>query len=622
MKKRIPLFLVLVSSFLLISGTIDLNSLFNYANQPIPNYITKDNTPPNNMIDDRRATLGRVLFYDKNLSANNAIACASCHQQEFAFSDPSTLSVGLNGGLTGRSSMRLINARFGDENRFFWDERANSLETQTTMPIQDHVEMGFSGENGDPGFDSLITKLENIDYYQELFTFAFGNPNISENRMRRALAQFVRSIQSFDSRYDEGLAQVNNPNQPFPNFTQQENQGKQLFTGPPQAGGANCQTCHRAPEFDITPNSGNNGVITKAGQPDSIDLTNTRSPSLRDLVNPNGTLNGPLMHDGSFTSLMEVINHYDNIDFDSLINPNLDPRLRGGPNAQGQNLQLTQGEKDALVAFLGTLTGSNVYTDERWSDPFDANGNLTIVPLCAAVSNTLNVNICEGEIYEGYSQSGVYDDVFISSLGCDSIRTLVLEVNEVYEMDLIVEICEGEEYEGYTQTGVYNDQFISIDGCDSTRNLALFVLPNSEEIIEAEICEGEAYEGYTVTGIYTDIFTASNGCDSVWVLDLVVLPESHPDCAVNATDGEIAQLNIQLSPNPFNNYINIQCECDIELEVGIYNLMGQKMTAQLINIHKDNIQIATDDLDAGIYIINGFDKNGQQYFSKKLVKIN
>jgi len=94
------------------------------------------------------ATLGRVLFYDKQLSANGAIACASCHKQEFAFSDTAQQSVGLNGGLTGRHSMRLVNSRFADEVRFFWDERASSLEDQTTQPIQDHVEMGFSGENG------------------------------------------------------------------------------------------------------------------------------------------------------------------------------------------------------------------------------------------------------------------------------------------------------------------------------------------------------------------------------------------------------------------------------------------------------------------------------------------
>ena len=130
-------------SFILVSGTIDLDTLFNYANQNVPNYITKDNTG-SNTLDDKVATLGRVLFYDKNLSDNNTVACASCHQQAFAFSDPLTTSLGLNGGNTGRHSMRLINSRFADEVRFFWDERANTLEDQVTQPIQDHVEMGIA----------------------------------------------------------------------------------------------------------------------------------------------------------------------------------------------------------------------------------------------------------------------------------------------------------------------------------------------------------------------------------------------------------------------------------------------------------------------------------------------
>ena len=104
--------------------------------------------------------------------------------------------------------MRLVNARFSEEDNFFWDERARSLEEQTTQPIQDHIEMGFSGTNGQPNLDSLIRKMQNIDYYQSLFTLAFNDNTITEERMQQALAQFVRSIQSFDSKYDTGRAQV------------------------------------------------------------------------------------------------------------------------------------------------------------------------------------------------------------------------------------------------------------------------------------------------------------------------------------------------------------------------------------------------------------------------------
>ncbi len=96
---------------------IDLNNLANYANQPRPGYINKDNTGGNS-ITDAKATLGRVLFYDKNLSVDNTISCASCHKQEFAFSDTALVSSGLQGGITGRHSMRLVNTRFAVERNF------------------------------------------------------------------------------------------------------------------------------------------------------------------------------------------------------------------------------------------------------------------------------------------------------------------------------------------------------------------------------------------------------------------------------------------------------------------------------------------------------------------------
>ena len=102
MKKISKVVSLLGLIFILISGTIDLDDLFNYESQNIPSYITKDNTPESNQINNQITTLGRVLFYDKNLSENNTVACASCHQQAFAFSDPLTSSVGLNGGTTGR----------------------------------------------------------------------------------------------------------------------------------------------------------------------------------------------------------------------------------------------------------------------------------------------------------------------------------------------------------------------------------------------------------------------------------------------------------------------------------------------------------------------------------------
>ncbi len=350
----------------IFGDNIDLSNLYNYANQDIPVYITKDNTDTN-VITDAKATLGRVLFYDKNLSVDNTIACASCHQQAFAFGDNANVSTGVN-GVTGRHSMRLINSRFARETRFFWDERANTLEEQTTQPIQDHAEMGFSGQDGAPDLSDLLVKLADLEYYQELFEFAYGNTTITEERLQESLAQFIRSIQSFDAKYDIGRAQVQNDNQPFPNFTDQENLGKTLFFTPPNQNGAGCITCHGAPEFDIDPMSLNNGVIGVFGDPTATDLIVTRAPTLRDIFNYQGVLNGALMHDASSATMVNVIEHYNEIDATG--NTNLDNRLRGGPGANGQNLNLTETDILALEAFIKTLSGTNVYTDTKWSDPF------------------------------------------------------------------------------------------------------------------------------------------------------------------------------------------------------------------------------------------------------------
>ncbi|MGJ8697885.1 MAG: cytochrome-c peroxidase [Verrucomicrobiaceae bacterium] len=369
----LPLIVLITLPAMGQNGVLNLTELSNYANQGQPGYIRKDNTPADNPITDIGATLGRVMFYDVRLSKDATISCASCHQQEHAFGDTATASVGV-AGTTGRHSMRLINARFGDEENFFWDERAVSLEDQTTRPIQDHVEMGFSGEDGDPGFGDLVERLEVIEEYRVLFSAVFGDPQITEGRVQKVLSQFVRSIQSFDSKYDVGRAQVRNDNAAFANFSDSENRGKILFQTAPQQGGAGCGACHRAPEFDIDPNSRNNGVIGSLGG--GTDLTNTRAPSLRDLVDPEGNLNGGLMHNGVFETIRGAIEHYNAV-------PNvqgLDPRLGGGPGG-GQRLNLSEQEKLDLEAFLRTLTGSAVYTDERWSSPFGEEGELGLIIL-------------------------------------------------------------------------------------------------------------------------------------------------------------------------------------------------------------------------------------------------
>jgi cytochrome c peroxidase len=343
----------------------------NYANIALPRHLdnpptqAQDNTPATNPITDAGATLGRVLFYDLKLSQNETIACASCHIDEAGFSDNRSLSRGFEGGLTGRNSMGLANARFYTNGRFFWDERAATLEEQTLMPIQDHIEMGMS-------LDSLEMRLQSTDYYPSLFDDAFGTPTVSSDRISRALAQFVRSMVSYQSKYDQGRlsAPPGPPTAPFNNFTAAENDGKDIFFNAQRGG---CAVCHGSENF-VGPEARNNGlyqVYPDSGlfgvTADPADVGKFKVPSLRNIA-----LTFPYMHDGSLSTLRDVIEHYDQ---GVQAHPNLDPRLRlPGPGGPGtgpvRRLNLTQTEKDNLLAFLHTLTDTAFIYDERWSDPF------------------------------------------------------------------------------------------------------------------------------------------------------------------------------------------------------------------------------------------------------------
>ncbi len=333
----------------------------------IPNLDVFDNTPANNFITNEAATLGRVLFYDKNMSANNTISCASCHLQEFGFTDTLQLSQGFEGGSTGRNSMNLSHAKYYEPASFFWDQRAATLEDQTLMPIQDLVEMGMD-------LDDLILKLEATDYYPDLFEDAFGSNILTVDRISRALAQFIRSMESYGSKYDEGRATIVGPGQgglapfrlDFPNFTSQENLGKSIFYDP-EIG--NCASCH-TPDLFVAPGPRNNGLDVVYDDNGVGAVTGNlqeyglfKVPSLR-----NVELSGPYMHDGRFETLEEVVEHYNS---GVQNHPNLGPQLRvAGPNSPPKVLNLSEDEKMALVAFLKTLTDHNFLSDDRWSDPF------------------------------------------------------------------------------------------------------------------------------------------------------------------------------------------------------------------------------------------------------------
>ena len=210
---------------------------YNYARISLPDHIESaadrfDNTPADNPITDHGATLGRVLFYDGALSVDGSTSCASCHMQEFAFTDDKKRSVGFSGAAVRRNSMSLINLRYYPRGRFFWDERAASLEAQVLLPIEDPIEMGHR-------LDELVTQLQIDPLYTPLFRRAFGDSQVTQDRVAKSLAQFIRSIVLFRSRYDSGRAQVASVLDPFPNFTSQENYGKEQFFGR-----AKCADCH------------------------------------------------------------------------------------------------------------------------------------------------------------------------------------------------------------------------------------------------------------------------------------------------------------------------------------------------------------------------------------------
>lgn len=443
--KALILILTLSAAVSAQDKTLDLTRPANYANQPLPTYVTKDNTPADNEITDLGATLGRVLFYDKRLSRNDSVSCSSCHDQANGFSDTATVSSGV-AGTTGRHSMRLINARFATEQKFFWDERAASAEAQATEPIKDHIEMGFSGAAGDPSFDELVEKLSAIEDYQVLFKGVFGEPTINEERIGKAIAQFVRSIQSFDSKYDAGRA-LQNDGQPFPNFTASENAGKQLFLDPPNLGGAGCAGCHRPPEFDIAPNSGNNGLVSKIGG--GSDLTNTRSPSLRDLVDAAGTPHGGFMHDASLPTLLSVINHYNAI---PAVVPGIDPRLTrpGGPPgspAQPQRLNLTAQEKADLEAFLRTLTGSSVYSDEKYSSPFNEDNSLALIILPSDPAQ-MTFSEQDGTRFVTHRANGVPNVSYLFQTSTDLVKWTSTPINASADglLEITVPITEDGNY--------------------------------------------------------------------------------------------------------------------------------------------------------------------------------
>lgn len=327
-----------------------------------PSVIDLDSTPADNVITDAGAALGRVLFYDVNLSRSRMISCASCHVQQHAFTDPLMPSRGV-AGVTRRNSMSLSNAAFNRSGRFLWDEAASTLEEQVIKPLSDPVEMGLTN-------DEVSRRVGELDYYEPLLVNAFGDADATIDRVAAALAQFIRSMVSAEAPYDEGRALVERPTEPFPNFSESENRGKALFFGDVASGGGSCSACHVGDAQLNRPDGLRNNGIDARSTTDfgGFEITGDptqrgafRVPSLRNIE-----VSGPYMHDGRFFSLEEVVEHYNS---GIQPHPNLADELR---NADGTPIRMgfTADEKAALVDFLETLTDEAFLTDDRFRSPF------------------------------------------------------------------------------------------------------------------------------------------------------------------------------------------------------------------------------------------------------------
>lgn len=325
--------------------------VLDYGDLPDPNI------PQDNPLTIQGVKLGRMLFYDPQLSRNGTISCASCHKQENAFSDPRTFSLGVDNLPGKRHAMAAFNLAWND-NEFFWDGRAHLLRDQVLMPIQDGLEMDETLEN-------VVSRLSDDGQYRDQFVRAFGSAEITVPRIALALEQFLHSVVSHNSKYDQYLrGEVS--------LTAEEERGRVLFFAEynpffPQVSGADCQHCHSGKNFENDEYL-NNGLDDEAAFTDlgrelvtgnAADKAKFKVPTLRNIE-----LTGPYMHDGRFQTLEEVVDHYDHGLHDS---PSLDVVLR---NTIGTGLMLDSQDKADLVAFLKTLTDQDLLQNPAYASPF------------------------------------------------------------------------------------------------------------------------------------------------------------------------------------------------------------------------------------------------------------
>lgn len=313
--------------------------------------------PGNNPCTVEGVALGRRLFYETRLSANNKVSCGFCHRQELAFTDGGAFSVGIDGSLTKRSSMTLANLAWS--RHYFWDGRADGLEEQAKTPLTNPHEMGQA-------LDVSAKKLQATKMYPVLFQKAFGSAVITGEAIVKALAQFERTLISCNAPYDKYLRGEYQP-------TASEGNGIALFyTNPDPARnirGAACSHCHGGPKTfaELYHNNGLDSLPRDAGREDiskqPADKGRFRVVTLRNIA-----LTAPYMHDGRFQTLEAVVDHYsDHIKSSRTLSIFLQ---NNSNTANGAQLDLTAQEKKDLIAFLHMLTDSTFITDKRFSNPF------------------------------------------------------------------------------------------------------------------------------------------------------------------------------------------------------------------------------------------------------------
>ncbi len=312
----------------------------------ISDRFPKVKLPSDNPLTVEGVELGRRLFHDSRLSRNDTQSCASCHDHSMAFTDGRGVSIGSSGQHGRRNAMSLANLAWARE--FFWDGRAKSLREQVLLPIQDKIEMNES-------LDRVLTKLLADLEYPAKFKAAFGDGGITSGRLALALEQFLLTLISQDSKFDRAARKL-------VQLTQKEQRGLQLFVTEhdPVRGlrGADCFHCHGGNLF-TNHQFMNNGLEERAGDSGRMEFTRLdldrgkfKVPTLRNVART-----APYMHDGRFSTLEEVVEHYNGPLHRSRT---LDPNLAKHPES---GLGLTREDKEALVAFLKTLT------DEQFTSP-------------------------------------------------------------------------------------------------------------------------------------------------------------------------------------------------------------------------------------------------------------